>query len=288
MQRHLAGAGTAGYKRPMRRTLRLIGAPARPFDKLGIARGWGLILLLPLLAFGAYAAYWWIAAGRIAQEFDLWAQHARTEKLEISWRQLRVTGFPVAFRLELRRVSFRYAALRPAPILDIPVLSGSARPWDPVDWRLMARRGLTAEIAGAGGRTPIRLAARSASGAVAVAPAGGAAIWFTLGNATAAQNEHVEIGLADAWVVLPPRPANAHGDARRYDRRSVGRGDGQRRIAARAVAQGGRRLARRRRRRRTRPSPPALGRSRRNRRRHDDARSGSAAGRRVFRSDRGL
>src|SRR5579884_3087088 len=212
MQRHLAGAGTAGYKRPMRRTLRLIGGPARPFGQLRVARGWGLILLLPLLAFGAYAAYWWIAAGRIAQEFDLWARQAHAEKLEISWRHLRVTGFPIAFRLELQKVSFRYAALRPAPVLRLPVLSGSARPWDPADWRLIAQRGLTAEIAGAGGRAPIKLAARSASGAVSVAPTGGAAIWLTLENATAAQDEHVEIGLADAWVVLPSRPASAHGE----------------------------------------------------------------------------
>jgi hypothetical protein len=207
MQRHLAGAGLAGYKRPMRRTLRLIGAPARR-----VARGWGLIFLLPLLAFGAYAAYWWIAAGRIAQEFDLWAQHARTEKLEISWRQLRVTGFPTAFRLELRKVSFRYTALRPAPVLDVPELSGSARPWDPVDWRLMARRGLTAEIAETSGRASIRLAARSASGAVSIAPKRAAAIWLTLANVVAAQNEHVEIGLADTWIVLPPRPPSVHGE----------------------------------------------------------------------------
>ncbi|HJU16825.1 MAG TPA: DUF2125 domain-containing protein [Stellaceae bacterium] len=196
----------------MRRKLRLIGVPARPFDKLRIARGWGLLPLLLIAAFGAYGVYWWVAAGRIEREFAAWAQHARAENYDISWRDLRVTGFPVAFRLELTQVSLHDGAISPAPLLTLPALSGSARPWDPKNWHLAARRGLTLAIA------PLTLVARSATGAVSVGPAGGATLWLTLANAAApsgtggsrdAEGGRIAIGLADSWIVLPPRPPGA-------------------------------------------------------------------------------
>lgn len=203
----LAGAGTAGYKRPMRRRSRLFGTPAR---RVGRGRGLFLLLLLIFLCAGAYTAYWRIVAGRIRGEFTAWVQRARAKKLDISWQRLRVTGYPAAFRLKLEAASFRDTALSPTPVVRIPVLSGRARPWDLRDWRLAAPQGLSAEIAVAAGRGPIRLAAHAASGAVSVAPAGGAAIWLTLENTTAARRERAAIGLADAWIVLPAQPPRAH------------------------------------------------------------------------------
>jgi hypothetical protein len=190
----------------MRRRPRLFGIPARR-----AARGWGSLLLLLVLACGgAYIAYWRIAAGRIKAEFAAWVHDRRAEKLDVSWRALRVTGFPTAFRVVLKGAAFRYAALSPAPVLRVPALSGSARPWDPTEWRLAAPRGLTAEIAGPAGRAPITLAARSATGAVSVALSGGAAIWLTLENTVAAEGARVAVGLADSWLVLPARPPRAH------------------------------------------------------------------------------
>lgn len=191
----------------MRRRSRLFGVDARR-----VARGRSLILLLLLVlaCSGAYTVYWRIAAGRIRQEFAAWVQDRRAGKLDVSWRKLRVTGFPTAFRLELRGAALRYGALSPAPLLRIPALSGSARPWDPSDWRLTARRGLTAEIAGAAGRPPLRFTARSARGAVALALSGGATIWLTLANAVAEEGERVDVGLADIWLVLPSHPPRAH------------------------------------------------------------------------------
>ncbi|MGH7037305.1 MAG: DUF2125 domain-containing protein [Stellaceae bacterium] len=214
----LAGAGSGGYKRPMRRKPRLFGEPAplrdaawrRLLRRIRRSRVLSLLLLLVLLCGGAYTAYWRIAAGRIRGEFTAWVESARTRKLDISWRKLRVAGFPAAFRLELTAASFRYTGLSPAPVVRLPALTGSARPWDLTDWRLAAPAGLTAEIAGAAGRAPIRVAARAASGAVAIAPSGGAAIWLTLENTTAERRTRTAIGLADAWIVLPPQPPRVH------------------------------------------------------------------------------
>lgn len=187
----------------MRRRSRLFGTPAR---RVGRGRGLFLLLLLILLCGGAYTAYWRIAAGRIRSEFTAWVQRARANKLDVSWQGMRVTGFPAAFRLKLGDASFRYTALGPAPVVRIPALTGRAWPWEPTDWRLAAPQGLSIEIAGTAGRAPIRLATRAASGAVSLAPAGGAVIWLTLENTAAARRERAAIGLADAWIVLPPQP----------------------------------------------------------------------------------
>ncbi len=166
-------------------------------------------LLLLLVCCSAYAAYWWIAAARIEREFGIWVRQAHAEKLEISWRDLHVGGFPTAFRLELKNASFRYGAINAAPAFDVPVLSGSARPWDPTVWRLAAHRGLTAAIAGAGGRAPIRLAARSATGTVSVRLGGGATIWLTVDDAAVEAGEHLAVARADSWIILPPQPPHA-------------------------------------------------------------------------------
>lgn len=177
-----------------------------------------LLLLLSLPAFGAYTLYWRSAAARIGREFSAWAQRERSEKIDLSWHKLHIVGFPTAFRLELTGASLRDAAISPAPVLRVPVLSASARPWNPLVWRLMAQHGLKAETVGTTGHAPIRLAARSATGAVSVALTGGATIWLTFENTTAstpgggapgAEGARVAIGLADLCIVLPSRPPRA-------------------------------------------------------------------------------
>jgi hypothetical protein len=209
VQRHLASAGAAGYKRPMLRRPHFIGIPARRGAR---GRGPLLVLLFVLVCGSAYAAYWWIAAARIEREFGLWVRQAHADKLEVSWRDLHVGGFPAAFRLELKDALFRYGAADAAPVFHVPALAGSARPWEPTVWRLTARRGLTAAIAGAGGRAPIKLAARSATGTIFVHLKGGATLWLTVRDAAVEAGEHVGVGRADSWVLLPPRPPHAQGE----------------------------------------------------------------------------
>lgn len=179
----------------------------RRATRLGLA---AIVLLLVL--FGAYAAYWWIVAGRIENGIAAWAQSIGAKKVDVSWRRLRVTGFPLAFRIEIDAALLRDRGVSPAPELRIPALDGTARFWDFADWRLAAVRGLSADLAGAGRRPPLRLAAQAATGAVTLGAAGGAKLWLTLGHADAEAGGRVEVKSADAWIVLPATAPRTHTD----------------------------------------------------------------------------
>ncbi len=154
-----------------------------------------LALLLVLL--GGYTAYWLIAAARIKDGVAAWAQSARDRKLDASWQNIRVAGFPLDFRVELQNAVLRDDAYSPAPELRVPALSGSARPWDFADWRLAARDGLSADLAGAGGRPPLKLAAHTADGAVALDRQGGAVVWLSLEDVGADASDRVQVGAAN-------------------------------------------------------------------------------------------
>ncbi|MBV8888390.1 MAG: DUF2125 domain-containing protein [Alphaproteobacteria bacterium] len=170
-----------------------------------------LVVGVPLLAaFAAYTGYWWITADRIRQGVANWAEAMRARRIEASWRQVRVAGFPFAFRVELNDATVRDLALTPTPELHLPMLSGSTAPWDFRKWRLAAPEGLEAGLAGAGQRPPGRLTATAASGTVAVDPQGGATIWLTLERPMAEAGERVRAQSADGWVVLPARPPQTH------------------------------------------------------------------------------
>src|SRR5437763_10644255 len=95
-----AGLDGARYNRGMRRRTRL---------------GLVIAILLLIAGFGAYAAFWFIVAGKIEDGLKEWAQSAREQKIEASWRGLRVSGFPFAFRVELAEAPFRDGAINPAP-----------------------------------------------------------------------------------------------------------------------------------------------------------------------------
>ena len=168
----------------------------------------GLVVVIVLLAgFGAYAAYWRIVAGRIKDGLADWRESAQTHKIDASWRGLRVAGFPFAFRVEIKNASVRDRAWSPAPELRLARLAGTARPWDFADWRLAAPDGLAAELAPAGGRPPLKLAAKSGDGTVAIGRDGAARLWLRLQDVSAEAVGKAPIASAEAWVTLPAKSA---------------------------------------------------------------------------------
>lgn len=171
----------------------------------------GLAVLATLLVLlGAYTAYWLIVARRITDGVADWAQTERAEKIDASWEKIGVAGFPLACRVEIENAVVRDGRLTPSPELRIPAVSASARPWDFASWRLLAPEGLFAVLAGGGERPPLKLAAHAASGVLMVDPEAGTKLWLNAQDVSAEAGEAVPISSADAWVILPARPARSH------------------------------------------------------------------------------
>jgi hypothetical protein len=170
------------------------------------------ILAALLVAAGAYTAYWFVVAGRVEDGIIGWAQSARADRIDVSWQKLRVTGFPVAFQIELETAELRDNAVTPSPEIRTPWLTGTARPWDFAEWRLAARDGVTADIAGTGQRTPTTLSARPASGVVTIPSEGGWKLWLRLQDATVEWVAPVRAGSADLWITVPPQQPHGHTD----------------------------------------------------------------------------
>src|SRR5207302_7215545 len=117
--------------------------------------------------FGAYCAFWFVVAGRIEDGFGQWAASLRTQNLDLSWRTIHVGGFPLAFSVTLSEARLRdLAPTAPNGELQVPLLSGSAPPWNLRQWQLAAQQGLSATANLAPG-TVATLSAQKASGSVA-------------------------------------------------------------------------------------------------------------------------
>ncbi len=179
----------------------------RRLTRLGLA---ALVALLALI--GAYAVFWWVAAGRIEDGVATWARSVQAQNIDASWKSIAVGGFPFAFRVELDAARLRDGAISPPPELRIPVLTGAARPWDFANWRLAAPEGLTAELAGGGGRPPLKLAAKKGAGAASIDAETGATVWLRLTDMSADAGERIEAAAVDGWVILPPEPPKTHAD----------------------------------------------------------------------------
>ena len=54
----------------------------------------GLVGIL-VVGFGAYTAFWWVAAGKIELSGDGVAQAAHEKQIDVSWQEIRVGGYPV-------------------------------------------------------------------------------------------------------------------------------------------------------------------------------------------------
>ena len=89
----------------------------------------GLAILAALLVpAGAYTIYWYVVAGEIKDGVIAWAQSVRADKIDVSWQKIDVTGFPIAFRVELETAALRDDAVSRSPEIRVPLLSGTARP----------------------------------------------------------------------------------------------------------------------------------------------------------------
>jgi hypothetical protein len=176
------------------------------------ASHFGIAALAVLLAAtGGYAAYWTIVARRIEEGLAEWAQSARLRSVDVSWRSSSVGGFPASFRIDLSNFVLRDRSLTPAPELRASTLAGSARPWALDVWRLFAAQGLVADLAGAGGRPPLRLAADRAGGAMAFAARGGT-LWLRLEKPKAEASGALRAAVADLWIMWPAAPPRSHTD----------------------------------------------------------------------------
>lgn len=172
---------------------------------------WAAGLLL-LVAFGGYSAFWFVAAGRVEDGIGQWAQSLRAKnKLDLTWKTVRVGGFPFAFRIGLGEARLHNLASGGGE-LQMPVLSASARPWQFRVWRLAAPDGLTASQ-GPAGTAGATLTARSAEGTVAVGGDGGARVWFALARPAADAGAHLEAEDADIWLDLPPQQPQSQGES---------------------------------------------------------------------------
>jgi hypothetical protein len=169
--------------------------------RLGLA----VLAVLAVLA-GAYTAYWFVVASQIKDSVEAWAQSERSGKVDVSWQRITITGFPIAFRIELDRAALRDNAVNPPPDLRISSLAGTAQPWDFADWQVQAKAGFSAELAGAGERAPAKLTAKTADGVVSIDPGGGWKLWLKLEDAAVEAADRVRISSADGWVIVPSRP----------------------------------------------------------------------------------
>ena len=173
----------------------------------------GFVAVVVLLVlFSAYAAYWWVVAGRIRDGMMAWRQSEHSHKIDAAWRDVRVTGFPFAFRVEIDGASLRDRAWNPAPELRLARLTGSARPWDFDDWRLAVPNGISGDLASAGGRPALQLTAKAAEGTVSAGPRGVSRMWLRLHDIAGEAAGTVRAKSAEAWVDLPAKPATKDTD----------------------------------------------------------------------------
>jgi hypothetical protein len=162
---------------------------------------------LPMVLLGAYAGYWLIVAGQVKDGFSAWAEAQRAHKIDISWEQIDVSGFPLAYRVGLEKAVLHDGRVMPSPEVRIPALAASARPWDFADWQLTASDGIAASLAGTGERPPLKAAAKIAVGVLRIGEGAGAALWLRLQDIEAEAGKRVTISSADAWITLPPNPS---------------------------------------------------------------------------------
>ncbi len=176
----------------------------RRSTRLGLAAASVLLAVV-----GAYTAYWFIAANRIEQGLGQWAQSLRSHDLDLSWRAIRVAGFPFAFRLELDDVQLRNHASAVASDVQVPRLNADVSAWNFHTWRLDAPDGLTAA---SGERDGAKLSARMAKGVIVIAPAGGATLWFGVSEPKAEAGVRLAAQRAFLWLSIPAQPPRSHSE----------------------------------------------------------------------------
>lgn len=163
--------------------------------------GLGAVVLLLLIAAGGYTAFWYYAAGRIEDGLREQAQSLKAQKLDLSWKDIAVSGYPLMFRVVLREVALH----GPDGDVRLPQLLGTAGPGEFHRWDLSAPQGLTAS-AGNGAR----LGADTAQGSIAVGDE--TRVWLTLDKPTVDAGVQLSAKDAEIWLNLPPHPPRDHTD----------------------------------------------------------------------------
>ena len=173
--------------------------------RLGLA-----VAVLLVAVFGAYSAFWFVVADRLEGGVAQWAASLRAQNLDLSWRAIRVGGFPLSFRVVLSKVRLSdLAATAPNRELQVPLLSGNASPWNLRSWQLTAPDGLSATANLAAGAVAT-LSAHKASGSVAIADEGGGTLWLGLSEPVAEAGGHLAARDAELWLTLPPHQPQSH------------------------------------------------------------------------------
>ena len=168
----------------------------------------GAILVIGI---GAYSVYWWVAAGKIKEAAAAWQQSQRAQKVDATWRALRVAGYPLAFRLEASNFSLKDNASNPPVELAAPTLSASLKPWNFHNFWFSAPDGVSVALGGSA--APLaKLDAEHGSGAVALANDGGANLWLTLYHPKTTALATLGARALNAWVTLPPGAPATHLD----------------------------------------------------------------------------
>lgn len=170
----------------------------------------GLAVAVPLVVLvGAYTAFWFIVAGRIEGGIGQWAESVRAQNLDVSWRTIRVAGYPLAFRVEASEARLREAMNEPRGEVRTALLSGSARPWNFRVWQLSAPEGLSA-IAGPADAPAAKFVARKAEGSVVLSNDGGANVRLGLDAPSIDAGAHLTAREAALRLSFPPHPPRTH------------------------------------------------------------------------------
>ncbi len=170
----------------------------------------GLAVAVLLVAIcGAYGAFWFVVAGRLEDGVTQWAQSLRAQNLDLSWRSIRVGGFPLAFRVALSDARLRDLAAAPKGEVQVPLLSGSASAWNFRVWQVTAPEGLSGTANLAAGAA-VKLTARAASGSVAVENEGGGTLWLSVSEPAGDAGGRLAARDADLWLILPSHQPQTH------------------------------------------------------------------------------
>jgi hypothetical protein len=164
-----------------------------------------IVLAMFVVLLGGYSAFWFVVAGRIENGIGEWAESLRPHNVDLSWRTIRVGGFPLSFRAEAEEVLLRDPAFAEPAEVRVPRLSAAAHPWNFRVWRLAAPDGLTATV-GPPERTVAKLTARQATGMVAPSGDTGATVQIGLDEAALDAGVRVVARELELSLSLPQRP----------------------------------------------------------------------------------
>lgn len=171
-----------------------------------------LVAAVLVLGFGAYSAFWWFAAGKIKEAAEDWRKTAQAQKIDASWQQMRVSGYPLAFRLELSDVTVKSGASNPPAQLQAPLLSATVHPWNFHAAGFAAPDGLSLAL-GDPAAPAAKLSAARGSGAAARADDGTTTVWVSLYEAKGTAVVPLGARTVNAWVILPPGAPATHQDS---------------------------------------------------------------------------